>query len=168
MLSLAFRLHESFPGYSEIFEVISNGPVLLQIFSIVILAPVLEEVLCRGIIYNRLREISNFFISALVSSLIWSAAHMNVVQGFTAILFGIFLAFLYEKFKMLQVTIISHGFFNLIPIAFSNMLPENGQSISEMDFDLSDNMTVLVVYLLVTAGLIFLMKRSRFPRSRPL
>lgn len=116
IITMAFRLNESFPNYSELIDKITSGPVLLQFLSIVILAPMLEEVLCRGIIYNRMREISNFFISALVSSLIWSVAHMNIVQGITAFLFGFYLAYLYEKYRSLWVTIISHSFFNFVPM----------------------------------------------------
>lgn len=168
LLSVVFRLHESFPGYSEIIKIITSGPVLLQFISAVILAPVLEEVLCRGIIYNRMREISNFYISALVSSLIWSAAHMNVVQGFTALLYGIFLAFLYEKFKTLWVPILSHGFFNLIAVAagYIAALPENGQVIKEPVIDPAATIAAFTINFLISAWLILLLYRSKFPRTR--
>lgn len=168
LLSVVLHLHESFPGYSEVVKIITSGPVLLQFVSAVILAPVLEEVLCRGIIFNRMREISNFYISALVSSLIWSAAHMNVVQGFTALLYGIFLAFLYEKFKTLWVPILSHGFFNLIAVVsgYIAALPENGQVLKEPVIDPSAALAAFTINFLISAWLILLLYRSKFPHPR--
>lgn len=167
LLSIVLRLNELFPGYSEIYEIMSASPLYLQFVSAVVLAPALEEVLCRGIIYNRMREISNFTVSALISSLIWSAAHMNVVQGFTALIYGIFLAFLYEKFRTLWVTIGSHGLFNLIAVASGYMaaLPENGQAMDELQVMKPEAAAVpLIINFLIAAWLITLLRRSSFPR----
>lgn len=165
LISLVLNLNESYPGYSEIYDVISRGPLLLQIVSTVIMAPVLEEVLCRGIIYNRMREMSNFYVSALVSSLIWAVAHLNMVQGVTALLFGLFLAFLYEKFKMLWITILSHGLFNLIAVVSGYVLslPENGQEVNGSEPDLTVNIIALILNILITGWLISVLHRSKFP-----
>jgi membrane protease YdiL (CAAX protease family) len=166
LLSVVLRLNESFTGYSEIYKIITAGPIPLQFISAVILAPALEEVLCRGIIYNRMREISNFFVSALVSSLIWSAAHMNVVQGFTAFLYGIFLAFLYEKFKTLWVTIGSHSLFNLIAVASGYLAALSEKSI-EADLEMmgpADAAVPLIINLLIAVWLIHLLHPSKLPR----
>ena len=165
LISFVLRLNESYPGYSEIYDVISKGPLLLQIVSTVIMAPVLEEVLCRGIIYNRMREMSNFYVSALVSSLLWAAAHLNMVQGVTALLFGLFLAFLYERFKMLWITILSHGLFNLIAVISGHVLtlPENGQAVNGSSQNLTANIIAMVINILIAGWLISVLNRSKFP-----
>ncbi len=165
LISLMLRLNESYPGYSEIYNIISSGPLLLQIVSTVIMAPVLEEVLCRGIIYNRMREMSNFYVSALVSSLLWAVAHLNMVQGVTALLFGLFLAFLYEKFKMLWVTILSHGLFNLIAVVsgYLKALPENGQAVNGSELDSTVNIIAMIFNILIAGWLISVLHRSKFP-----
>lgn len=168
LISLVLNLHESYPGYSEIYDVISSGPLLLQVISTVIMAPVLEEVLCRGIIYNRMREMSNFYVSALISSLIWAIAHLNMVQGVTALLFGLFLAFLYEKFKMLWITILSHGLFNLIAVVsgYVSTFPENGQEVNGSESNLTANIIALIFNILIAGWLISVLHRSKFPRKK--
>ncbi len=168
LLSIVLHLNESFAGYSEVYKVIASAPLPLQLISVVVLAPVLEEILCRGIIYNRMREISGFFVSAFISSLVWSAAHMNVVQGVTALFYGIFLAFLYEKFKTLWVTTGSHSFFNLIAVAsgYIAALPEKGQAMDELEgMEPSAAAAALIINLLIAVWMIALLHRSRFPRS---
>jgi membrane protease YdiL (CAAX protease family) len=164
LISLLLRLNERFPSYSEIMKILSEGPLAVRLAAIAILAPVLEEVLFRGIIFSRMREISNFHISAAVSSFLWAAAHMNMVQGITAFAYGLFLAFLYEKFKVLWVPILSHCVFNLTVTLAGLAFLSYGGKIPDIPADTSPYVISLVFHVMVLIGLILVINRSEAPK----
>lgn len=130
------------------------------------MAPILEEFLCRGIVFSKMREISGFWISAPVSSLVWAAMHLNIVQGITAFLFGLFLAFLYEKFKMLIVPILCHGFFNLIGEVSVYNARLSGYSAETPDAGSMGYVLALAFDAAILIWLVLLLHRSKFPRER--
>lgn len=80
----------------------------LQILAIGIAAPIAEELLFRGIIYRRLRIGFNIFIAALISILIFGAMHGNLLQAIYAILLGMLLIWVYERFARIEASILVH------------------------------------------------------------
>jgi membrane protease YdiL (CAAX protease family) len=52
-------------------------PLLLIFFSLVILPPLVEEIICRGFLYGGLRRKLPVFIAALLTSTIFAAAHLQ-------------------------------------------------------------------------------------------
>jgi membrane protease YdiL (CAAX protease family) len=165
LIALVLRLNERFPTYSEMMKILSEGPLAVRLAAIAVLAPVLEEVLFRGIIFSRMREISNFHISAIISSLIWASMHMNMVQGVTAFAYGLFLAFLYEKFKVLWVPMLSHGFFNLTTTLVGLAFLSSGGKIPEAPTDTSPYLISLAFHIMLLAGLILLISKAETPRK---
>lgn len=165
LIALVLRLNERFPSYSEIMKILSEGPVAVRLAAIAILAPVLEEVLFRGIIFSRMREISNFHISAVISSLLWAAAHMNMVQGITAFVYGLFLSFLFEKFKALWVPMLSHCAFNLTVTLAGLAFLSYGGRVPEIPADTSPYVISLAFNVMLLIGLILLINRSEVPKG---
>lgn len=101
-------LIELFPGFEEFAEVIYGGGIILQIFSIVIVVPIVEELLFRGLVYKRLRGYTKVNVAIVVSALFFGVYHMNVVQGLYAFLIGVLFAYIYEKYKSIWAPIIFH------------------------------------------------------------
>lgn len=62
-----------------------------------IAAPLSEELLFRGILFERLRMALPFFWAALGSAAFFGLVHGNWAQGIYATLMGLILAWLYEK-----------------------------------------------------------------------
>ncbi len=86
-------------------------------FSAVVIAPVWEELLMRGIIYPYLRRDFGIKLAVVVSSLVFGLLHgfgFVIIPTFIA---GIFLAALYERTGSLAPCIIAHAVFNLIAVA---------------------------------------------------
>lgn len=107
-LALTFLPHY-FPGYERVSEEIYRCSLLSQIMAGVISAPFLEEVLMRGIIYGRLREMIERTQGAMVgSALIFGLFHGNVVQGVYAFVMGLFFAQVYEKYHSLFPAVFAH------------------------------------------------------------
>lgn len=86
---------------------------LLLFIVLVILVPIFEEILYRGIIINYIGSMEKY--SVVISSLIFGLAHIQVASGSTALLqvvpyaiYGLSLALIYYKTKDLKYSIIAH------------------------------------------------------------
>jgi membrane protease YdiL (CAAX protease family) len=100
--------------YSKIMEdaFATNTSPLLVFMSVVIIGPIAEELLFRGMIFRVLRKGFSLYIAAFVSSLFFSVYHMNIVQGIYAFFIGFLLCVLYEKTQTFWYTAVVHIIFN--------------------------------------------------------
>lgn len=88
---------------------------MVTVISTVICAPVLEELLCRGVIYKGLKKNYSVKASIFVSSLFFGVLHMNIYQGIGAFFIGLFLAWLVERTGSLIPCMFAHAFNNGFP-----------------------------------------------------
>lgn len=91
----------------------NNVELILCFISIVILAPVLEEITFRKVLFIRLSRKLGFVISAVISSLIFGIGH-NSLGILGAIAFGIGCCILYRKYNNIAASITVHMVNNLI------------------------------------------------------
>lgn len=105
-----------FPGYTEANQAIYENPFVIEFLLAAVLAPILEEILLRGLVYGRMRAFSGIAGAAVVSSLIFAVFHGNVVQGIYAFFMGCFLCLVYEKSGSLRLAILAHGAANAISL----------------------------------------------------
>ena len=104
-------------NYQEIEENVFVASPVLVIVQTVVLAPISEELLFRGILLRRLQQyIHGFWVPALISSAIFGIYHMNLAQGIFAFLFGLFICAIYDKFRNLWAAIALHIGGNLISV----------------------------------------------------
>ncbi len=82
--------------------------------SSVIVAPVMEEFVFRGFVYNVLRQRAGIIAATLTSSLFFSVVHMSLPQTPTLFLFACAQCYLYEKTGTIKYPILLHFVFNLI------------------------------------------------------
>lgn len=90
--------------------------VYLSVFTIV-LAPVAEEILFRGILYVTIKQCGYPRTALWVSALTFSAMHANLPIFLPLMLLGLILALLYERTDNLLTPIIAHATFNAINVA---------------------------------------------------
>ena len=115
-LALTF-LPQVFPGYRAVSEGISQCGLLSRIAAVVVSAPLLEEVLMRGLVYGRLKEALGEPRKAMViSGLIFGMFHGNVVQGIYAFAVGLFFAQVYEAGKTLFLPVLAHMAVNAVSL----------------------------------------------------
>jgi uncharacterized protein len=93
----------------------------LNLIAVIILAPLLEEFLFRGLLQNALRQKLEPVTAIIISSVIFAFFHYNNAQGALNIVlipslfvFALFLGFIYEKTRSLISSIILHSTFNTI------------------------------------------------------
>ena len=94
--------------------------IWLGLFLYVLVAPLGEELLFRGIIYNCLKAASGRVAAMLMAAVFFGIYHGNLVQG----VYGFFMACLmiygYEYFGDFRVPVIMHAAVNLISYLLSN------------------------------------------------
>lgn len=88
------------------------GFLILMRFSAIVVAPVCEEVVFRGYLYGVAKRYCGPVAAALSSALIFSAAHASVAALLPLALFGLLLAWLYERTGSLWAPIAAHACFN--------------------------------------------------------
>ncbi|MDO5820033.1 MAG: CPBP family intramembrane metalloprotease [Methanobrevibacter sp.] len=96
------------------FSSISIGILVLYFLTIVILSPIIEEILFRGMFLRRFNKaLNNISLAILLSSILFGICH-NFGGILGAILFGICVSILYIKSKNILVPIFAHFLNNLI------------------------------------------------------
>ncbi|WP_397353187.1 lysostaphin resistance A-like protein [Paenibacillus xylanexedens] len=93
---------------------------VLYIYSVTF-SPILEEYICRGIIFKRLSNKLGFALSALVSSIVFAIPHFNPVAFMGYVFIGFIWCWFYKKSKSLLVPIVSHATFNFITILIMSL-----------------------------------------------
>lgn len=103
-------------GYKEASEAFYGGNFWLQIIGSALLTPLLEEVLYRGIIFQRIRWFFGKVPGLLCGSLIFALMHFNIVQFIYAFLLGLIFCIFVEKEDSVYPAILAHISANLIAV----------------------------------------------------
>lgn len=112
-------LMEKFPGafesYIELMEAAGiTETTFLSVFVTVIMAPVGEELLCRGLILRFAEKVSDkFWIANCIQALAFGIIHGNLVQGAYAFFLGLVLGYIYKKYRNIWICMLLHGVINL-------------------------------------------------------
>ena len=84
----------------------------LLLYSLV--APLAEELLFRGIIYNSLKRCMRAWAAMLTAALLFGIYHGNSVQMIYGFLMGCLFIYGYEYFGDFRVPLVMHGFVNML------------------------------------------------------
>lgn len=79
---------------------------------VVILAPIIEELMLRGILFSRLRHGVSFTMANVIQATVFGLYHWDIIQGIYAFGIGLLLGYVYEKTRTLLAPIIVHVFIN--------------------------------------------------------
>ena len=120
---------------SENTENIMNITLTAPLFMIIpmIIAPILEEVIFRKIIFGSLYKRFNFFVSALLSAFVFGIIHGEPQHILIYAGMGFVFAFLYVKTKRIIVPIVVHMAMNSTTVLALYFSPEDlEQQLKEM------------------------------------
>lgn len=90
----------------------------------VLMAPVLEEIVFRGLMYSRLKKGLPVMAAAIVTSLAFGIAHGTMIWAIYTFIFSMVLIWVFEKFQSLAACIVLHMAYNLSGMALS-LIPED-------------------------------------------
>ena len=98
--------------YSELMESLLGGNVWLSLIVTVILAPLAEELLFRGVTLKMAQKIMPFMAANVLQAVLFGVYHMNWIQGVYAFVLGMILGFTAEYFHSIWASILLHAFVN--------------------------------------------------------
>lgn len=123
----------------------SNLPIIVLFISSGIIGPILEELLFRGIVYNKLKEFNKPMKSIVLTSIIFGVIHFNLLNTVYAFGVSFILIYLYEKYKTIKAPILMHVCLNTTSVWLLYLLKLN--------------YTLFNVYLvIVSIGILLLLK----------
>lgn len=123
-----------------------NISVLTYIVCTGILGPILEELLFRGIVFNKLKTFNKQMRSILLVTLIFALFHSNPVQMLYAFCLGFILIYVYEKYKNIIAPMIVHIASNIMNI-FTCMLIINDNYILNLLLLILSLIILIIIYM---------------------
>ncbi len=158
-------------SFDETAKAIYGANIYIQVITAVILGPIVEELIFRGLMYIRLKRMFGTGIAAFVTGLIFGIYHGNVSQGIYAFIFSYGAIFIYEKYKKIYAPIIMHIAANGVSVLVSFVLKDYNTSASVNENAAGSNGLVSLIFMFafsaILSGLFALcIKKFVNPRKR--
>ncbi|MEH7226631.1 CPBP family intramembrane glutamic endopeptidase [Bacillus sp. JJ1566] len=118
-----FGIEPGSENTQEIMALVKSLPLLVIVVSII--GPILEEIIFRQIIFGSLYKKFNFFISGLISSLIFAVVHMDFTHILIYTAMGFTFAFLYVQTKRIIVPIFAHVAMNSFVVVMQTIFADD-------------------------------------------
>ena len=103
-------------------ESVVNGNIVVNLVCASIMAPILEEWFCRGMIMRGLMANGkSAWFAIIFSSLVFAFIHLNPWQAIPAFLLGCLFGFVYYRTGSLKITMLMHCANNTLAIVLSRL-----------------------------------------------
>ena len=118
LLAISFISSQVLSGYpkQESVQKLAEMQSLTEVFNIacyaLVVAPVLEEFLFRGILFRAMKRSFGVGPALVISSILFGLVHQNVLSFVPLTFLGIILSLSYERTGDLRTCIFIHAFFN--------------------------------------------------------
>lgn len=129
-------------------KVLSND--IYSFVSVVILAPIFEELICRGIILDGFLKKYSPRKAILWSSLIFGLMHLNPWQFMGAFVGGLYIGWIYYRTQSIISCMLIHSVNNMIAFLLYNYFPN--YTLTKL---LLDNKLYYFLVILISGGLLF-------------
>lgn len=138
--------------YQEVEATQFSLPLWMGIFMYGILSPLAEEVVFRGLVYNRMRRQFGVVMAIWGSSVLFGLYHGNLIQAIYGLLLGLLMAILYERYSSFLVPLCIHSVANIGIYCFMNI---------EVIREFLMKPVVAVILAFVAMGLLILLLSKR-------
>jgi len=147
-------------SFMEVSEAISSPPFPVILLCAGVIAPIIEELIFRGLVFNRIKYNYNAVAAIIISAVVFGIYHGNLTQGVYATLLGICLAYVYNKTENLLVPICIHISANVI-VNFYGKLSENFDTVTKFLESAAIFMVVLLLcFIFAIIGIIYFIRRK--------
>ena len=138
--------------------------VLLETSLIVLVAPIIEELIFRGVILHRWSVKWGLRKSMIFSSLLFGILHADIIGG---VVFGLVMSILYLRTKSLWVPIFCHMLINASALAMEGIIYAYTGPVKETISDFRSDAWIGLVCLVVTAPWVMrFLSKSEFISKR--
>jgi hypothetical protein len=135
---------------------------IFTIITIVIAAPILEEILCRGIVLRGLLKSYPAHKAILISAIFFAAIHLNPWQALPAFFGGLFIGWVYYKTQSVIPGMVIHATINATASAFLFLPNYSKNSLSFSGMPYYYIILCLVAVLVFSMGCIIIQKKILF------
>lgn len=108
------RIGEHFSNQTQ--EALLAGQFLVQVTGLGVLVPVAEELIFRGLIYNRMKRIFPRWLAVVMSAALFAVYHGNPIQIIFAFPMALALIWTYEHGKLFVFPVLFHMGANLTAV----------------------------------------------------
>ena len=130
--------------YQELTQILYSAPMWFQLLGTGVIVPLCEELIFRGLMYNRLKDYVPVKWALLMSALAFGIGHGNLVQGVYGFALGYMMAYLYERTNKLWVPALFHIVANSVSVLITESSIFKVLYINEITVLLSGAVGVLV------------------------
>lgn len=120
---------ETMKEYNEMMDIALGGNIFMAFIAAVVLAPISEECIMRGMIFRNLQKYFSVPAAIVIQAIMFGIFHMNWVQGLYVLPIGAALGFVAAKSKSVFPCICMHMFYNFMSVVLA-VLPELCQTIA--------------------------------------
>ncbi len=99
-----------------------TAPSVLLILYSIILAPLVEELVFRGLTFRFARRAMSFWPANIWQALLFGLLHFNLLQGIYAFVMGLFLGFVCHRGRGVKYSVCVHIVFNVVGLFFSGLV----------------------------------------------
>ncbi|ARS34104.1 CPBP family intramembrane glutamic endopeptidase [Pontibacter actiniarum] len=140
-----------------------GGGDLFTVLTVVVAAPVLEEVVLRGQLLRSLLHKYSAAKAITWSSIMFAVIHMNPWQGVGAFVLGLFLGWIYYRTRSLWACIFFHFVNNLFSTVMIQLMPEGADKFATLYEQVGDATAYTLIYgaaVVVLLAVIVCMSRT--------
>ncbi len=114
---------ENSQEYAQVAQNQFSFPLWAGILLYGVISPLAEEVVFRGVVYNRLDRLFGRMIAIIGSALLFGVYHGNIVQALYGFILGVLIAVLYERYGSFVVPVLIHSAANVcVYVVSSNVM----------------------------------------------
>lgn len=143
-------------SYEAVYELQYGVKFVIGVILYGLVSPLAEEIIFRGLLFQRMKRCFNYRIALIVSSLLFGFYHGNVVQAVYGTALGLVIAWSYELFGDFMVPLLFHAVANISVYTMTY-----GNRLSEMK---RQNALITAIILLAIGGYLLFwlqMKQNR-------
>lgn len=132
-------------AYADASAPLLNGSGGILLLAVVLLGPLVEEIMFRGLLYGRFRRGMPAWCAALIASAIFGAMHGQWLWMTYAFVLGVLFCFIYERFRSLYAPLILHMTFNFANVFSALTASLNAAAV----LTFSGALSALLLYLIL-------------------
>lgn len=140
-------------SYTDTQQIIEGGGFLMQLVTAGIVAPIVEELIFRGLVYRRTKKMTGTIAAAILSAALFGVFHGNWVQAPYAFIIGIVAVFVYEKFKSIVAPIMLHMSANILSVLIMTLASSDTPTVDSLNIDTLSYVSSLIIFIFITGVL---------------
>lgn len=140
-------------SYTDTQQIIEGGGFLIQLLTAGIVAPIVEELIFRGLVYRRTKKMTGTIAAAILSAALFGVFHGNWIQAPYAFIIGIVAVFVYEKFKSIVAPIMLHMSANILSVLIMTLASSGTPTVDSLNIDTLSYVSSLIIFIFITGVL---------------